>query len=156
MREIQVVDAGELAAAYAQADYAVRLDGDSFRLKVGRLAGDVEAYWPADSYAFITAWNPASRPTPDGVNQNADSSLVAQLEAIGAPHHPAWAEDATGDWREPGWLVGGLEPRVLDALAREFGQAGVLHWHRGRPVQLRMYLPRPAHAAPAAHIDWVE
>ncbi|WP_199747095.1 DUF3293 domain-containing protein [Aerolutibacter ruishenii] len=156
MREVQIVDAGELAAAYAQADYAVRLDGDTFRLKVGSAAGDVEAYWPAMHYAFITAWNPASRPTSDAANQRADSSLVAQLKAIGAPHQPAWAEDTSGDWRESGWLVAGLEPHMLDALAHEFGQAGVLHWDQGRPVRLKMYLSRPPHVPPAAHIDWVE
>lgn len=156
MREIQIVDAGELATAYAQAEYAVRLDGDIFRLKVGKPAGDVEAYWPADCYAFISAWNPASRPTPDTINQSADSSLVAQLKAIGAPHQPAWAEDTSGDWHEPGWLVAGLDPHMLDALAHEFGQAGVLHWEHGHPVRLKMYLARPTSAPPALHIDWVE
>lgn len=156
MREIQIVDAGELAAAYAEADYAVRLDGDTFRIKVGNPAGDVEAYWPASQYAFITAWNPASRPTSDAANQSADSSLVAQLKAIGAPHQPAWAEAPSGDWREPGWLVTGLDPHMLDALAHEFGQAAVLHWEQGRPVRLKMYLPRPTHARPVAHVDWVE
>lgn len=156
MREIQIVDAGELAAAHAKADYAVRLDGDTFRLKVGSPAGDMEAYWPATRYAFITAWNPASRPTSDTANQSADSSLVAQLKAIGAPHQPAWAEDATGDWREAGWLVAGLDPHMLDAMAHEFGQAAVLHWEPGRPVRLKMYLPRPLHVPPVPHIDWVE
>ncbi|GAB3752069.1 DUF3293 domain-containing protein [Lysobacter olei] len=156
MREIQIVDAGQLATAYAEADYAVRLDGDTFRLKVGKPAGDVEAYWPADRYAFITAWNPASHPQSDAVNQSADSSLVAQLKAIAAPHQPAWAEDTTGDWRELGWLVTGLDPHMLDALAHEFGQAGVLHWERGQPVRLKMYLRRPPHISPVAHIDWVE
>lgn len=156
MREIQIVDAGELAAAFAQADYAVRLDGDTFRLKVGKLAGDMEAYWPAQRYAFITAWNPASQPQSDAINQRADSSLVAQLKAIGASHQPAWAEDATGDWREIGWLVAGLEPHMLDALAHEFGQAAVLHWEAGQPVRLKMYVQRPTLTPPVAHIDWVE
>lgn len=156
MREIQIVDAVQLATAYADADYAVRLDGDTFHLKVGKPAGDVEAYWPADRYAFITAWNPASHPQSEAINQSADSSLVAQLRAIAAPHQPAWAEDTTGDWREQGWLVAGLDPHMLDALAHEFGQAGVLHWERGRPVHLKMYLHRPPAAPPLAHIDWLE
>ena len=156
MREIQVVDAGELATAYAQADYAVRVDGDTFQLKVGKPASDVEAYWPADRYAFITAWNPASRPQSDAVNQSADSALVAQLKAIGAPHQPAWAEDPSGDWRELGWVVSGLDPHMLDALAHEFGQAGVLHWEHGDAVRLKMYLHRPPGAPPVPHIDWVE
>ena len=60
------------------------------------------------------------------------------------------------DWRELGWLVAGLEPHMLDALAHEFGQAGVLHWEPGHPVRLKMYLRRPSDAPPVPHIDWVE
>ena len=38
MRELQVVDAAELATAYAAARYCVALDGDTFALRVGEPA----------------------------------------------------------------------------------------------------------------------
>src|SRR5688572_10885378 len=79
MRELRIVDALELAAAYAQADYAVVMDGDALPLRVGQPAGDLEAYRPARSYALITAWNPASAPHPDSANEAADAALVARL-----------------------------------------------------------------------------
>ena len=59
-----------------------------------------------------------------------------------------------GAWREPGWLLADLDAALGDALAREFGQAGVLAWRRGEPVRLRMLLGRPAQAEPADHTDW--
>lgn len=156
MRKLQIVNAAELAIAYAVADYAVVLDGDTFALRVGEPAPDLEAYWPAAHYAFITAWNPASEPRSDAANETADALLVAQLDAAGVIRQAAWAEDPHGDWREPGWLVADLDPGTRDLLAYEFGQAGVLAWQRGEPVRLRMMMPRPADAAVSASTDWVE
>ena len=159
MHALEVVDAAGLALAYAKADYAVRLDGDSLPLRVGEPAPDLEAYWPAQRYAFITAWNPASQPRPDEANAQADALLVALLDEAGAPRLPAWAAADDGAWREPGWLVADLDTGALDRLAVEFGQAGVLAWDRGAPVRLRMLLPRPAAPAspgPDAHTDWLE
>lgn len=162
MRELQVVDASELASAYAVADYAVRLDGDALTLRVGEPAADLEAYWPAKRYVFITAWNPASQPHSDISNQQADACLVAQIDALGAPRQAAWAQDGSGDWCEPGWLVADIELTTADTLAREFGQAAVLAWQRGEPVRLRMLLQQPgdggarAQCGTAAYTDWVE
>jgi hypothetical protein len=158
MRELQVVDAGELTAVYADADYAVVLDGDALQLRVGERALDLEAYWPAQRYAFITAWNPASVPHSEAANETANASLVARLDAIGVARQPAHAFDRDGRWREAGWLVADLEDSLLDLLAREFGQAGVLAWALGKPVRLRMQLPKPDHldVASCAVADWID
>lgn len=155
MRELQIVDAAELAAAYAQAQYAVVLDGDALRLHVGRTTRDLEAYWPAQRYGFITAWNPGSAPHSDAANETANAALVARLDAIGARRLPAHAFDRNGEWREAGWLVAGVDEALLDLLAREFGQAGVLAWGSGEPVRLRMLMPRPAHSA-LEYVDWAD
>jgi hypothetical protein len=161
MRELQIVNAVELASAYAAADYAVALDGDTLPLRVGKPAADLEAYWPAERYVFITAWNPASEPHSDSANVSADALLVAQLDAAGTARHAAWAEDRNGAWREPGWLLADIDDTTADLLAREFGQAAVLAWRRGEPVRLRMLLGTPCNACTvdadtAAFTDWVE
>lgn len=162
MRELQVVNAAELADAYAVAAYAVRLDGDVLPLRVGEPARDLEAYWPAQRYVFITAWNPASQPPSDSTNEAADVALVARIDALGAARQSAFAEDGDGHWREPGWLVADLDLATADKLAREFGQAAVLTWQRGAPVRLRMLLTPPVgagsslDASAGAFTDWVE
>ena len=154
MRELQIVDAAELACAYAAAVYVVVLDGDSIPLRVGEAAIDLEAYAPASRYAFITAWNPASQPRSDTANEAADALLVAQLDALGAARHAAWAQGPAGRWRGPGWVVADLDESMLLRLAQEFGQAGVLDWAAGEPVRLRMLAARPAGEA-VAHTDWI-
>ncbi len=156
MRKLQIVNAAQLADAYCDAHYAVALDGDTLTLRVGQPAADLEAYWPADRYVFITAWNPASEPRSDTANQTADALLVAHLDADGKLRQAAWAEAPDGDWREPGWLVANLEGARADTLAQEFGQAAVLSWQRGQPVRLRMLVNRPRNAAASDYTDWVE
>lgn len=156
MRELQVVNAAELASAYAAANYCVLLDGETLPLRVGHPAADLEAYWPAQRYVFITAWNPASEPHSDTANQTAEALLVGRLDEAGTQRHPAWAEDANGDWREPGWLLADLDSDRCLGLAQEFGQAGILAWERGQPVRLRMMMGRPENAGALACIDWVE
>jgi len=156
MRELQIVNAAELAAAYAAADYCVVLDGETLPFRVGCPAADLEAYWPARRYLFISAWNPASEPRSDTANATADSLLVGRLDEVGTARHPAWAEAPGGDWREPGWVLADVEPDQCVRLAQEFGQAGVLAWERGQPVRLRMLVARPAGTDADACIDWVE
>ncbi|MBX9403431.1 DUF3293 domain-containing protein [Lysobacter sp. BMK333-48F3] len=155
MRELQVVNAAELALAYAAAEYAVALDGDALPLRVGRPAGDLEAYWPASRYLFVSAWNPASEPHSESANRAADERLIARLEAAGIPRHAAWAQDCAGEWREPGWLLADLDDLAANALARDFGQAGVLAWSRGEPVRLRMLIARPLDAEGSDYTDWI-
>ena len=89
MRELRVVDAAELAAAYAAARYAVALDGDAIALHVGQPATDLEAYWPLARYGFVTAWNPASVPQSDAANEAANAQLVARLDALSHQPPPA-------------------------------------------------------------------
>jgi hypothetical protein len=160
MRTYQVVNAAELAGAYASAVYSVALDGDTVALRVGQPATDLEAYWPARSYVFLTAWNPASEPHSDSANRTADGLLVAEFDAAGLPRLAACAQSADGQWREPGWLLADADDHVVDRLAHEFGQAGVLSWRCGGPVRLKMMVPCPDStelAGPAArYIDWAD
>ncbi|MCE7031228.1 DUF3293 domain-containing protein [Lysobacter sp. GX 14042] len=159
MRELRVVDAMELAVAYAAAGYAVEHEGRGHPVRVGQPATPLEAARPAARYAFITAWNPASDPRPDDANEAADARLVARLDALGIERSPARAQSSDGRWREPGWLLYDAGQDTLLALAREFGQAGVLGWARGEPVQLYMLMGRPGRPAPdmpEAVIRWVE
>lgn len=155
MRELRIVDAAELAIAYARAEYALVIDEDALHLRVGKLARDVEAYWPMRRYGFITAWNPASVPVSDSANETANATLVARLNAMGVQRLPAHAFASDGSWREAGWLVADLEEPLLDLLGREFRQAGVLSWAAGEPVRLRMLMPCPVDAPDTEWIDWV-
>ncbi len=156
MNQFHIVDAAELARAYATARYIADLGVGTQQVVVGERAAELETAWPADTYAFITAWNPASVPHDARANQQADARLCARLDESGAGRVTMHAEATDGSWKESGWLVAGLDCTGIDALAREFGQAGVLYWPRATPVRLRMLLkPRHGHTD-LPDIDWVE
>ncbi|WP_386669758.1 DUF3293 domain-containing protein [Lysobacter korlensis] len=156
MQEFQIVDATDLARAYAAADYAVELDGRTVALRVGEFATELESSLTARRYAFITAWNPASSPRAGRENEVADGQLRERLDGHGAKRIPAWAQAPDGRWREQGWMVLDLPAGDLDTLARDFGQAGTLQWARGEPVCLRMMMAAPMQAAEMPCVDWVE
>lgn len=154
MRELQLVDVMDLVAAYKDARYAAIVDGDALRLPLGRRAVDLEAYWPARRYGFITGWNPASVPQTDVANAAAHAALTARLDLADVPRLPAQAQDHEGLWAEIGWLVADMEDAALDRLGRDFGQAAVLAWPGGGPVRLRMLVPRPLRAPDDPLVEW--
>jgi hypothetical protein len=152
---LQLLDAEALASAYRAARYVAATPAGALAVAVGAPAPALEAAIEADSFAFITAWNPASRPRDEDANRNADLALVAQLGMLESRRWPMRASAPDGDWGEPGWLLAGIDPESLDRLARAFGQAGTLFWRRGEPVRLRMALPKPPGARCDA-TDWLE
>ena len=152
---LQLLDAEALAAAYRAAIYRARLPAGECVVAVGENATALEATIEEDSFAFITAWNPASQPRGKDQNEAADAKLVAELDALAIPRWPMHASAPDGRWGEPGWLLAGIDPAALDHLARTFGQAGTLFWRRGTPVRLRMVLPKPP-GARCDSTDWLE
>lgn len=158
MRELRIVDAMELATAYAAAAYTVLLGQREIPVRVGHPAAALEAALPASRYAFITAWNPASAPRPEDANEAADARLGGRLDALGIRRIPSRAQSPDGRWHEPGWLLCDCEVAQVLELAREFGQAGVIDWARGEPVRLHMLAERPSRPQAArlgTSIHWV-
>jgi len=149
-------DPGALAVAFAKARYHVPELGAAGVLQVGAVAHALEQAVPADSYGFITAWNPDSRSSSSAENARADGDLVAELDALRIRRLRAFASDAQGGHREDGWLVLDAPLAELDRLARGFGQDGVLAWRTGEPARLRLYHAAPSGAAASQPwTDWV-
>lgn len=149
-------DVAALATAFAKAHYRVPELGAAGTVHVGVVAQALEQVLPAQSYGFITAWNPDSEASSPPPNDRRDGALAAELDALGIRRLRATAADAAGGHREDGWLVPDLPLAQIDRLARRFGQDGVLAWRAGDAVRLRLY-----HVAPdvgdglAPWIDWL-
>lgn len=147
--------AASLLAAYLAARYEVRGPRKRLRLRIGRPAPQaLAALLPAGDWTLLTAWNPGSRVVPEADNLDADATLQADLDALGLRRLPAAGNDGAGQWHEPGWLVADLGSTRADALARRYGQAGVLHWKAGDPVRLRMYLAPTPEISTSPWVDW--
>lgn len=143
-----------LLQAWRIAAYAVWLEETAWPLRIGERAGALEQRAPAGAYALISAWNPPPGMTPGANNHAQDRRLQARLREAGLIAHAAEAGDNHGDWREPGWLVLDAARPQADALAREFGQGGLLYWRRGDAVGLRLMWSRPPGAGDDPAVEW--
>lgn len=88
-----------------------------------------------DPWGYITAWNPASVRQPLARNRARQRSLCQALRSDGYSPVPGIGV-GTGDWREPSLFVPGIRYDALDALARRFGQLGVLRGIGAGPAEL--------------------
>lgn len=116
--------------AWRETDYRVRLArGGYASIFCGRPLPPALAALLAradDPWGYITAWNPAGVALPRARNRMRQRRLRVALAHAG---HRCWAGigvGQTGGWREPSLFVPGLSYAQLDALAREFGQLGVV------------------------------
>ncbi|MBS0199639.1 MAG: DUF3293 domain-containing protein [Proteobacteria bacterium] len=151
---IQPTTTDGLAEAYRLAAYFVDIDSEIIEIAVGYPALRLETQLArADTFAYITACNPASQLQPEAWNQRADRELRAAIDHHGYLRWPMNSSSPDGQWWEAGWLVGDVPPALLDEWARHFGQRGTLLWRRGGPVRLRMYGPAEF---PHPQIDWIE
>lgn len=71
--------------------------------------------------AWMTAWNPLSRPLPEAANHARDALLAAELAALGLIALRAAACAPDGSWREEGWLFPHDAARTRRLLSR-YGQ----------------------------------
>lgn len=129
--------------AYAAARYRVLVGRVVYELRVGSRAVALEQSLPAATrFAVLTAANPGSAVLDERTNLARDLALLGALDRFGACRFPGENAAPDGSHREASWLVCDLPDSALDRLAREFGQAAVLAWRRGRPAALRWYAGR--------------
>lgn len=73
----------------------------------------------------MTAYNPGAARPSWAQNEAANAQMYEVLVNLG---YEVWQADgfsADGTWREPGWLVWGMDPREGARIAAEFGQYAV-------------------------------
>ena len=78
-----------------------------------------------DPWGYITAWNPAGVLLPFSTNKIRQRRLRDELRG---DRHCYFGGIGIGpsDWREPSLFVPGMTYPQLDAMARRFGQLGVV------------------------------
>ena len=130
-----------LLAAYRATAYRVRLaSGGWATIRIGEplpatlvpLAGDRR-------WAFITAWNPFSKPVARSINRHAQRNLLDSLHMLAATVtvRPGCGVGPEG-WREPSLFVIGPDIASLDTLAHRYEQNAYVHGRGDQPAQLRL------------------
>lgn len=127
-----------LLEAYHATGYIVLPDGIAVR--IGSVSADLDRLMGrigACSAVFVTAWNPASRPTGPAANAAAEAALAREVAARGWRALPQEGRGDAGDWPpEPGLLVLDIDRETALDLALRFGQNAVVWYEPGRPAEL--------------------
>ena len=125
-----------LIQAYLNAHYHV--DGFEHPIRIGRHSNEllrVLEDQDADTWAYITAFNPGSVRLPDTENSERHEELRARLSDF----HVMEGEgrDPNGAWpAERSFLVIGITLEDAEALAQEFGQRAIVFGEKGRVAWL--------------------
>lgn len=132
----------ELENAFESAIYRVHTPRGPVDLRVGdagaarRLRARLPRTAGADAWV-VTPCNPGGRRVAPWINARRRREMAGLLESRGIPFRPAVNLDPAGDWPdEHGVCVWNLATHEIEALARRFGQAAVLHIPRRGPPEL--------------------
>ena len=129
-----------LEAAYRATSYFVDGPGGRFALRVGRASPHADALAEAHgatTWAYITAHNPGSTPSPPERNEARQRELKRAVAEAGYRFYRGEGMGDNGAWpAEPSLLVLGIREADAAALARQFGQAAIVFGERGGPARL--------------------
>jgi len=125
--------------AWIETDYRVRLPhGGYVSIWCGRpLPSQLLALLrhADDPWGYITAWNPAGVRLPLASNKIRQRRLRDELKGDRHPHFGGVGVGPS-NWREPSLFVPGITHTQLDAMARRFGQLGVVRGTGAEPAEL--------------------
>ena len=130
----------DLAEMYRLAVYVVE-DGDvRFVIRLGRENRELDdhlAEHALDCWAFLTAYNPHSTPTPENVNLEAQASLAKRLTNAGLGYLRGYGTSESGDWPpEASFFVEDISLDDAVGLGREYCQSAILWGRRGGAAEL--------------------
>ena len=127
----------KMRAAYARTDYEA---GEAVAY-IGRRSAAIDAllrHHGARHAAFVTAWNPYSRPMPRGWNDR----MLERLREAARGHVLAEGYGRGKGWAERHLLLA-ADPRWIARLGRRFRQHAVVAVAPGRPARIILGLSAP-------------
>jgi hypothetical protein len=115
----------ELIAAYRATNYRV-LGQNPFVLKISQPSAPLRKLYDkygCRSAAFLTAWNPFSRPTANDENSRLQALLEIELSGVSTALIPGIGEDSSGQWPgEESTLALGLSLSDAKSIGIRFKQ----------------------------------
>lgn len=129
-----------LVRAYLRTTYFVDHPSGAIALRVGANNTQLDALLRAADYetwAFVSACNPRSRPLAAGENAQRHEALLARVRQLGLPFFPGRGVADDGGWLEASLLIMGVAPADAVALGNAFGQNAVVVGRVGDVAELR-------------------
>jgi hypothetical protein len=127
-----------LLRAYFATVYELPTDGGLLRVSMdGEIVKDIQTLPPLlrSKFALLTAYNPRSMLLPRRVNDGRHQ-VMRDLLILGCyrvEHCVGYDEEPEGVWREPAWLVHGIERDEALNFGRTFRQNSILYCRDAKP-----------------------
>lgn len=129
-----------LERAYWRTTYLVDHPSGPIALRVGENNLRLDALLHAADYetwAFVSACNPRSRPLAQVENTQRHAALLARVRRLALPFFPGRGVADDGGWFEESLLILGVAPADAVALGNAFGQNAVVLGRVGGVAELR-------------------
>jgi hypothetical protein len=131
------VDQSLLRSYFATA-YELPTEQGEIRASIdGDLVADIEGLPPLlkSQFAVLTAYNPRSMLLPRRVNDGRHQVLrdMLILGCYRVEHCVGYDDEPEGVWREPSWLVHGIDREEAMIFGRAFRQNTIVYCRDGRP-----------------------
>ena len=128
-----------LLKEYLASSYRIDAAGRELVLHVGVRSAELAALQrtrEVESSAFVTAWNPGSRPLDEGENRQRNDGLAREASARGFDLLRGRGHSPDRDWCEESYLILGIDRREALAFARKCGQVAFLFMGRDAVPEL--------------------
>jgi len=130
----------ELRAAYESTRFVAHGPGGDLDILIGRNLPELDRLLTeegATEWAYISAWNPRSEPTPAEVNSATQIELEAELSTAGYRFFPGEGVPADSAWPpEASVLVLGINRAAAIAVGRRYGQNAIVVGAKGQAAEL--------------------
>lgn len=134
-----------LRDAYLHTTYILEAGNDALPLRIGKPDAQLDnllLQHTCTAWAFVSAWNPMSRPTPKAQNEAAHQRLESIVTACGWPYFQGRGTGDRTDWPpEPGLFILGITLQEALRLGRQFAQLAILAGVRGGAPELHFCFP---------------
>jgi hypothetical protein len=125
----------DLENSYREAVYSIHNSG--IYIKVGHHNEELDHIleeYHADSWAFITAWNPGGKPLTLEENLKRQIKLLMEIKDLILMEGHGQAKD--GSWSEDSFLVVGMSQSQATDICSKYGQLAFLYGDKGETAKL--------------------
>jgi hypothetical protein len=129
----------DLILCYRQTLFKVAAPGAPFDIRVDQPSPEADALLKRHgktTWAYITAWNPHSKPLPDAENFRRQAQLETETSVQGYAIYPGEGVGNDPPWREASLLIIGIVEQRAVALGTQFGQSAIVVGSFGTPARL--------------------
>lgn len=135
-----IMTSAALCHAYRHTIYVADHPAGEICLRIGERHARLDTLLRAldyDTWAFVSACNPRSRPLAPTENAARHEALLAHVGRLGLPCFPGRGVADDGGWAEESLLILGIDAQDAAALGAIFEQNAVVVGRRGGVAELR-------------------